>query len=673
MSTVVGIDVGGTFTDLWAVDKERGLVTMKVPSTPAAPSRAVSDALAAAQIDARSIVAFSHGITVATNILIQRNGAKTGLLATRGFSDILELGRRDRPQTYGMWGVADPLVPRDRRLEITERLDYLGNVVTALDEDAVAEASTTLAREGVECIVVAFLNSYANPAHEARAREIIARTCPGVTVVLSSDVLREFHEFERISTTCIQAYVSPAVEEYARTLERDLRAAGYAHHVAIMQSNGGVVGLAKVRDRAARLIRSGPAAGVVGAINVARQVGVSDIVTADMGGTSFDVAIVSDGRARVTEETQLGFRMPLRLPTVDVASIGAGGGSVAWVDDGGLLHVGPQSVGADPGPAAWGRGGQQPTVTDANVVLGRIGVQSRIGTSRTLDIEAARTVVARLGGELGLDLDEAAAGILEVANNNMANLIRMMTIERGLDPRDFAYVPFGGAGPLHATAIARLLGMQRVLVPPYPGVLSAMGSLLADVRYDTVRTIDRPLDATVVDEIVAACHDHADWGATELASDDIDVESSSVEYSADVCYEGQLHTLTIEFDPQSKTLVADLERAFEERYEREFITTLERPRRLVNVRATVIGRRRLVDSRRFEIEGAGGALPTVEREVYCDGTWLVAAVHDRRGLRVGGAVAGPCVIEQGDTTFFMEPNTSGHVDEWHNLIVELGP
>lgn len=670
MTTQVGIDVGGTFTDLWAVAGGE-LVTMKVPSTPAEPSLAVSHALRAAGIDPASLETFSHGTTIATNAFIQRNGARLGLIATRGFRDILEMGRRDRPQTYGMWGQARPLVPRDRRHEVSERLDHRGAVLASLAEEEVLAAARRLQAQDVECVVVAFLHSYANSAHEERAKELLLSVEPGWTVVLSSEVIREFQEVERTSTACVQAYLSPLVDAYGQTLAGDLRRAGYARDISIMQSNGGVVGIDQVHHRAARLIRSGPAAGVVGAIEVAQAAGIDSIITADMGGTSFDVAIVSEGRYRATEETELDFRIPLRLPTVDVASVGAGGGSIAWVDGTGLLQVGPRSAGADPGPAAYGRGGTEPTVTDANLVLGRIGVKSRIGEGRTLDAEAARAALAGLGDRLGLGLEEVASGVLELVNHSMANLVRQMTIERGIDPRDFACVPFGGAGPLHAGAISQLLGMRRVLVPRYPGVLSGLGSLLADVRHDSVQTIDRVLDDSVADEVAETCRAHESRGARELDRDGLEIAGKRAVHHADLCYEGQLHTLMVPFDWRADGLVERLRARFTEQYETEFGARLDRPVRLVNVRSTTLGERPAVRWQSGGTAAAAAALPTGERDVYCNGGWLRAPVHDRAALAAGTRLEGPCVVEQTDCTTFLDPGVTGHVDDHGNLLLEV--
>jgi N-methylhydantoinase A len=668
MTTHVGIDVGGTFTDLWAI-ADGQLVTMKVPSRPSDPSRAVSDAFQAAGIDPAALTMFSHGTTIATNAFIQRNGARIGLLATKGFRDLVEMGRRERPQTYGMYGEARPLAPRDRRYEVAGRLNHLGEVLEGLDETAVLDAGRKLKEQEVACVVVAFLHSYANPIHEQRARELLLDVESEWTVVLSSDVMREFQEFERASTACIQAYLSPLVQNYARRLTADLREAEYQGEISIMQSNGGVVGIDKVHEQAARLIRSGPAAGIVGSIEVAGAAGITNFVTADMGGTSFDVAVVSAGRLRATEETELAFRIPLRLPTVDVASIGAGGGSIAWVDGTGLLQVGPRSAGADPGPVAYG--GAEPTVTDANLVLGRIGVESRIGEGRRLDLAGARDAMRRLGAELGLDVEEAAVGVLQVVNHNMANLVRQLTIERGWDPRDFACVPFGGAGPLHAVAISSLLGMRTVLVPRYPGVLSGMGSLLADVRYDAVRTVDAPLTDAIAADVRRICNEQALDGARELESDGAEVVASRQQHQADLCYEGQLHTLTVGFDPDVEDVVTQLGSAFTAQYVAEFGTTLDRAIRVVNVRTSTFGQRPEVPWR-AAIEKAERGLPDGRRDVYLDGAWTSVPLHDRAALAAGAEIDGPCVLEQTDCTTFLEVGTSGRVDEHLNLILEVG-
>jgi N-methylhydantoinase A len=664
---IVGIDVGGTFTDLWAWLPDGEIVTTKVASTPDQPSRAVGHALDAAGIDVASMIDLSHGTTIATNAFIQRSGAKLGMIVTRGFRDVLEMGRRDRPQAYGMWGESLPLVPRNRRLEVTERIDFRGEVIAALDEDEVRAAAQRLRALDVEGVVVGLLHSYADPAHERRVGELLAEADPDWTVVLSSDLVREFHEFERFSTTAIHAYVAPMVGRYAATLAGDLAGRGYRHDISITQSSGGVVELSQVADRASLLIRSGPAAGVVGSIDTARRAGFADLITADMGGTSFDVAIVSDGRVRTCEEVDMGFRMPLRVASVEVESIGAGGGSIAHLDPTGLLKVGPYSAGSVPGPACYARGGTEPTVTDANLVLGRIGENAPLGTLGRLDMSAARQAIEGLGARLGLGLEETAAGILEIANNNMANLIRMMTVEHGLDPRDFVYLPLGGGGPLHSGAIARLLGITRILSPRFAGVLSGLGSVLADVRHDTVLTVDRPLDDDAHDQIREVCSAQAGWARAQAGAE---VASVDIRHQADVCYQGQLHTLTVDLDPDAP--LERLHQTFRAAYATEFGTNLARPLRLVALRTALLGHRREIDWGLPPVSGVLDDALIERRPFHQSGEWIKAPVYDRVLLPTGVELVGPCVVQQTDSTLVVEDGSRASSDVDGNLLVEVG-
>jgi N-methylhydantoinase A len=457
MSSLVGIDVGGTFTDLFEPgDDGAPPRVVKVPSRPDDPSLAVMDALAAADVDPSRLVQFLHGTTIATNALIERRGARCALLTTRGFRDVLELGRRDRPQVYGLSGKHQPLIPRDRRWEIDERIDYRGRVVEPLDEAGVRELALALVDEDIATVVISFLHAYVNPAHEERVRELLLEVHPEWHTVTSNSVLREYYEFERTSTAVIQGYLQPLVTDYAQALVARLQEWGFSNDALIMQSNGGLIPASRAGERAGHLLRSGPAAGVIAAARIASEAGYDRVITGDMGGTSFDVAISLDGRPAEAATTMLDFRLPVRVPMLDVRTIGAGGGSIASIDRGGILQVGPRSAGSYPGPVAFGRGGTEPTVTDANVVLGRINPDRPIGSDGGhLDIDGARAALARLGEPLGLDAEASARAVLAVVNTRMAGEIRLITVEQGHDPREFAFVAFGGAGPVHGAALMR--------------------------------------------------------------------------------------------------------------------------------------------------------------------------------------------------------------------------
>jgi len=581
VSKLLGIDVGGTFTDLFYLDEATGETRIsKASTTPGNQAVGLFEAMQAIGIAPAEIDCFIHGTTIATNALIERKGARCGMLTTRGFRDVLELGRRDRPQLYGMTGLQDPLIPRDLRLEVPERIGPGGEVEEALDEEAVVRAARVLKARGAEAVVVCFLHSYANPAHEQRAGELLRGFDPDWLVNLSCEMLPQIHEMERFSTATIHTYLQPLVSRYVDSLKHKLGQAGYPHDVLFVQSSGGIMSSATARQRPANLALSGPAAGVMAASYVAKVAGFDNVISADMGGTSFDVCLIPSGRPRTSDQTQLGFRMPLRVAMIDIHTVGAGGGSIARVDRGGLLHIGPESAGAVPGPAAYGRGGEQPTVTDANLVLGHIGPSFAFGGNggMRMDREAAvRAIQAHVGAPLGLDVEESARAIVRVANHRMAGRIRAVSIKRGYDPRDFALVAYGGAGPMHAAALMKDVGIGRCLIPYYPGVLCALGSAAADLRRDEVRTALLNLDqldveafSHLVDEMCHAC-------AGQIEGEGVPIERVDVVTSADMGYEGQRHDIRVVL-PMSLTRES-LRLAFEAAYRREYRQTT-RPREM---------------------------------------------------------------------------------------------
>jgi N-methylhydantoinase A len=593
VSAVVGIDVGGTFTDLYCVDSKTGAERiLKVPSTPDDPSRALLDSLRAAEIDPADLEALLHGTTIATNAVIERKGARCALVTTRGFRDVLELGRRDRPLMYGLHGVQQPLIPRDRRWEVTERVDYRGRVLVPLAEAEVREVAEVLKQQDVEAVVVSLMHSYANPAHEERIAALLREANPAWEVVTSTGVIREYYEFERTSTAAVQGYLQPLVSRYAKNLQQKLKDWGFARDVLIMQSNGGLSPLSELGRRSAYIVRSGPAAGVIAAAGLAKQAGFDKIITADMGGTSFDVAVVINSEPRVAEKTDLDFRVPLRLPMIDVHTIGAGGGSIASIDRGGILEVGPRSAGSVPGPICYRRGGTEPTVTDANLVLGRIAVDSPIGGKGkiALDVDSARGAFAKLGKDLGLGLEEAAEAVLAVVNLRMAGRIRLISIEQGLDPREFAMVAFGGAGPMHGAALIREVGVRTEVVPPYPGVLCAMGCAIADIRYDYSQTFEQRLDRADVAQIHEVLERQRAEGEAQLRKADTPHTSVQVAHFADMAYAGQIHALRVPIEAGWNA--EQLTDAFVAQYRAEFGNTLDNiPAVVVNLRTRVVGAR----------------------------------------------------------------------------------
>ena len=669
MSGLVGIDVGGTFTDLFHPGAG-GDTVLKVPSTPDDPSRGLIDALQAAGVDPAGLDAILHGTTIATNAVIERGGARCALVTTEGFRDVLELGRRDRQAMYGMTGVQRPLIPRRMRWEVAERMDHRGEVVTPLDEERVARLAEALSGEGVETVVIAFLHAYANPAHEERAREIVRAANPDWEVVISSEVVREYYEFERTSTAVVQGYLQPLVSRYVRNLSERLRAQGFRRQALVMQSNGGLVPLAQLSSRAANIVRSGPAAGVMAAAGIAREAGFGHVITGDMGGTSYDVAVVIDGAPQIAETTELDFRVPLRLPMIDVHTIGAGGGSIAQCDRSGILQVGPRSAGAVPGPACFGRGGTEPTVADANSVLGRINAERPIGLKHLdrLDIEAARAAMARLGAELDLGVEETAGAILAVVDHTMARRTRALTVERGHDPRDFVLVIFGGAGPLHGAAIMREVGIRTMLVPPHPGVLCALGCAVADLRHDLSQTIERPIAAIPEAEIHAILAEQRKRGLARLAESEVALAAQDVTHAADMAYVGQIHTLRVPVEAEWGP--ARMVEAFEEAYRAEYGQTLgDIPVSLVGLTTAARGVRAKPPLLRAEEASGTEARPREHREVWFGG-WTRTPIFERAALAPGMTFEGPAIVEQADTTSVVEPGQVARVDGRLNILVE---
>jgi N-methylhydantoinase A len=672
VSTVVGIDVGGTFTDLYLLNRDTGAERiLKVPSTPDDPSRALLDSLRAAEVDPGDLEALLHGTTIATNAVIERKGARCALVTTRGFRDVLELGRRDRPHMYGLTGVQEPLIPRDRRWEITERIDHRGNVLVPIDEGELRALADVLQQQDVAAVVVSLMHAYANPRHEEQVAAQLAAINPEWEIVTSTGVIREYYEFERTSTAAVQGYLQPLVSRYARNLARKLQDEGFAREVLIMQSNGGVSPLSQLGRRSAYIVRSGPAAGVIAAAGLARTAGFDRIITADMGGTSFDVAVVINGEPRVAEKTDLDFRVALKLPMIDVHTIGAGGGSIASLDRAGILEVGPRSAGSRPGPICYGRGGSEPTVTDANAVLGRIAADSPIGGKgrMTLDVEGARRAFAKLGSTLGLSAEDAAEAVLAVVNLRMAGRIRLISIEQGLDPRDFAMVAFGGAGPMHGAALIREVGIRTELVPAYPGVLCAMGCAMADVRYDYSQTFEQRLDrgdVARIDEVLA--RQRAE-GEADLARANASHRSVEVTHFADMAYAGQIHALRVRIERGwDATKLRD---AFAARYEAEFGNTLgDIPVVVVNLRTRVVGTRGIAAPKRGGARSGERAGPIKHRRVYFNG-WHDAAVYARDDLAPGMSFDGPAIVEQNDATTVVEPGMVTRVDAAGNLLVEV--
>jgi len=673
---LVGVDVGGTFTDLVLVDEATGEVRVaKVPTTVANQAAGVQAALARASASADELKVIVHGTTTATNALLERKGARTGLITTRGFRDVLELGRRTRPTPYGLKGSFEALIPRDLRLEVDERVDAEGEVVVPLAEDQVREAARRLRAQGVEALVIHFIHSYLNDRHEHRAREIAAAEWPNAYVTAGAELLPEYREFERGTTAAINGFVQPVIDRYLRKLAGDLAAHGYRHELLVMQGNGGTMSVDVAARHAVSTLMSGPAAGVKAAAYTAMAAGHRNIISCDMGGTSFDVGVIRDGRPAITADKELGYGLPVRVPMIDIHTIGAGGGSIARVSSAGILQVGPESAGADPGSICYGRGGEEPTITDANLLLGRLNPAGLLGVHGAAQLDSIREIFDRkIGAHLGLTPDEVASAIVRVANDKMAGAIRRVSLQRGHDPRDFALFAFGGAGPLHAVALARELAIPTVLVPARPGITSALGCLVADVRHDFVKTINQPvlrLDLGEARRILAA---QVDEGRRLLASEGVEVETVSVGHEADMQFVGQTHVLTVAI-PKTDFAREDLMSAFEKAdWERFEVELREMRAQVVSLRTAVIGRRRPVSLDgliALEPVPAGGAAPAGRRRAWFDGDWHDTPIYQREQLAVGTELQGPAIVEQLDTTTVIEPGDRVRVDALGNLEITV--
>ena len=646
----LGVDVGGTFTDVVILSGGR-LVTAKVPSTPSDQSEGVLAGVEAADFDAASLGAFAHGMTVATNALLERRGARLALVTTEGFRDVIEIGRQNRPSLYDLTRDRPPaLVPRELRFTVRERMGPEGEIAP-LDEDSLARAVRAVRDAEVEAVAVCLLFAFLHPQHERRVGEALRSSLEGVHVSLSSEVLPEFREFERFATTAADAYLAPRLSTYLGRLADRARNAGLPPPL-VMQSSGGVVDLASAERQAAACVLSGPAGGVVGAAYAAAASGYDDVLTFDMGGTSTDVAPVIGGAAQTTTDSVVA-GVPLKLPMVDVHTVSAGGGSIAWADAGGALRVGPQSAGAAPGPAAYGAGGDEPTVTDANLFLGYLEDGATLGGEVVLRRELAERALERLGAQLGLDALQAALGIVRVANAEMTRALRVISVERGLDPREFALVAFGGAGGMHACALADELGMRTLVVPRAAGVLSALGLAISDVRRDYVEALLGELDPERLEGAFAELEARA---REEL-------EDPRLARAADLRYRGQSFELTVDAG-EAAGLAARFHAAHERRYGYRMD---DEPVELVAVRVTAtvaVDKPALKDDR---VAGEGRAR---RRRASFEGDWNEVDVFDRARMGAGAEVVGPAIVDFAEATCVVAPGWAGRVDQAGGLVLE---
>ncbi|MEO0503408.1 MAG: hydantoinase/oxoprolinase family protein, partial [Pseudomonadota bacterium] len=601
MSRMVGVDVGGTFTDVFVLDEATGTAHVaKVPTTRPDQSGGFLAGIAAHVPDAAELSTVVHGTTAGTNALLERKGARCGIITTEGFRDVTEMRRRDRPRTWGLRGDFTPIVPRNRRLEVPERTLADGTIARPVDLDAVRTAARTLLEMGCTSVAVLFVNTYANPTNEAAAVAAVREIWPNPHVTASAEILPEIREFERFSTATLNAYLQPEVAGYLARLDTALQGAGFGGNFMVVQSNGGIMDLATACTRPIRTALSGPAAGVIAAAHIATEAGFPDVITGDVGGTSFDVSLVANGTSVLSPQTSIDFGLVIRQPMIEIATIGAGGGSIAWVDKGGLLNIGPESAGSDPGPVAYGGGNDRPTVTDANVVLGRIDPDNPIGgVLDRLDVEAAaRAIDTHIGAPLNLTTTRAAEAILRVANSRMAGAIRLVSIERGFDPKRFALMPFGGGGALHAGALLTEVGLARAIVPRFPGVTSALGCVIADMRQDFVQTINslvEGLDTTTLGALMQAHHTE---GTSILDTAQAKFTGRDTVFELDMAYVGQTHTVAVPLEVRLEAgqVVAptaqEVATAFDTAYHATYGRLLrDGQKRVLNLRTSVIGRR----------------------------------------------------------------------------------
>ena len=684
MAWRVGVDSGGTFTDVCLFDEAAGQVAVwKVASTPGDPSQAIADGLEQGLQLVGSqpgdVIYFGHGTTVATNALIQHRGVRTGLITTDGFRDLLEIARQKRPDLYDLQVDKPPtLVPRDLRLEVAERVRHDGSVETPLDHAAVRAAARTLRDAGAEAIAICFLYSFLRPEHEEAALRIVQEECPGVFVTASHRIAPEFREYERLSTAVVNAYLGPVMQTYIGRLEGRLSGMGVPAAPNFTQSNGGVIGAAAAAAAPVRMVLSGPATGVVGAQAIGAAAGFPDLITFDMGGTSTDVSLLQGGQARLAGESVV-HGYPIKAPMLDINAVGAGGGSVAYVDSGGLLKVGPRSAGAEPGPACYGLGNPEATVTDANVVLGNLHPTHLLGGRMPIQRDLAAQAVERLAGRLGMDLMATAQGIISVVTANMARAIRVISVQRGHDPRDYTLMAFGGAGPLHAARLARELDIGRVLAPRNPGILCAMGLLLTDLRADFATTRLIPLDEAAMEPMRAAFTFLSQQAAAWFAEEGIGPEGQLLTRTADMRYAGQNYEIAVPLPPGPvrSGVIGALAAGFAEAHRQLYGFVAEGEAvQLVTFRVEAAGLVRKAELRPQKLSGAeSSAAQAGSRRVWLPelGALADVPVYDRARLHPGNVVPGPAIVEQMDSTTLVLPGSTARVDAFENLVLEAGP
>ncbi len=684
----VATDIGGTFTDIafCEVDERTGAVSLvqswKCDTVPDDLTAGVMDAIHGAGLSARQIGYFAHGTTVVINTLTERKGAKTGLITTRGFRDVLEIARGNRPDLFNFrFRKPPPFVPRYLRQEVDERTTYKGAVEMPLDPAPIAEILDAFKADGVEAVAVSFLHAYANPANEIAAVEAVRSYWPEVPVVASHQTTREWREYERTNTAVLSAYVAPVANRYLTSLEERLQKDGMNAPPYIMQSNGGVSTVHQARENPITIVESGPASGVLGAASLAQAMGRDNVIAVDIGGTTAKCSLIERGKPVITTDYHIEERpdwpgYPIKTPVVDIVEIGTGGGSIAWFDAGGKLHVGPRSAGAHPGPVAYGRGGTLPTVTDAQVVTGRIDAGKVLGRDNAADMEAVRGVFTKLGEAIGVGADEMAHGVLRIAEVNMENALKLVSINRGHDPREFSLVAFGGGGPLHAAALATALRVSEVIIPANAAVFSAWGMLQTDLRRDYIQTGAKRLDLVAPAELGAAFEALEEIGRKDFAREDLNPDRMVFERAADMRYKGQEHTVKVPLPPGAVDAAAMTEwiARFRDLHERLYHIRLEVPAEVVNFHLAVFG---LISKPALEGRPEVGGDPEVARTDrrridFGEGGIHDAPVYDRAKLLPGMTLDGPAVAEEMGTVVVIRPGQTAAIDGFDNIVIRIG-
>lgn len=679
----IASDIGGTFTDLTYLDEKTGEVgTMKVATTPTNFAEGVVETLRRAELTVSETSFFVHGSTVIINALTERKGVKTGLITTKGFRDVLEIGRANRPDIYNMYYTKPkPFVPRYLRLEAQERVNFKGEVLTPLNEEDIRTAVETFKAEGVQAIAVCFLHAYANPSHEVACSEIINQLAPDMPVTVSHQITKEWREYERTSTVVLNSYVHPIARDYLDNLEGDLTSMGMGDRTLhVMQSNGGSATFEAGRASPINLVESGPVAGVIGAAFIGKMLGEPNVISLDIGGTTAKTSLVENNTPRITTEYKIEHRRdyagyPILVPTIDIVEIGAGGGSIAWIDKAGALRVGPVSAGADPGPACFNWGGEKPTVTDANVLAGRINPFYCLGGSILLDVDKAKAATTPISDTFDMTTEEVAMGIIRIADANMINALKLVSVRRGYDPRDFVLIAFGGGGAMHAGALMRELRVKKVIIPTEPAVFSAWGMLMADLRRDYIRTLITRTDQVEPDRLNAIYADMAQQALHDLTAEGVEEVDMDFQRFADMRYMGQEHTVKVALPSGQITaeVMPDINERFHTLHEQTYTFRLETPVEVVNYHVIALGRVQQPEIKKLDREmgDLAGARKATRRVNFDELGFHEAAIYERDLLPVGISVKGPAIVEEPASTTVVFPDQKLVRDEYGFLNIEM--